>query len=128
MLHRGALLINRGILKFAQNDRQGALADFNAGLAENPALADGYVNRAALEVSMKRYDDARADVAKAMQMGTANLHVAYYTRAVIEDDAHDYANAYRDYKQAVALKPDFAPASRELTRFKVTPAVASSAR
>jgi tetratricopeptide (TPR) repeat protein len=128
MNHRAALLVNRGILKFAVNDTQGALADFNAGVAANAGLSDAYVNRAALLVSLKRYDEARADLGKAIQLGTPNMHVVYYTRAVIEDDAHDYAAAYRDYKQALALKPGYAAASRELVRFKVTPATAANTR
>ena len=48
-----------------------------------------------------------------------NLHAAYYSRAVIEEETGDVKAAYRDYKTALAIKPDFAPASRELARFKV---------
>ena len=126
MNRRAALLVDRGILKFAQKDVQGALADFNAGVAQDAKLSDAYVNRAALLVSLKRYDDARSDLAKATQLGTPNMHVVYYTRAVIEDDAHQYAAAYRDYKQALALKPGYTAAARELVRFKVTPLTASN--
>ncbi|HWY63217.1 MAG TPA: tetratricopeptide repeat protein [Rhizomicrobium sp.] len=120
MIRRGALLLNRGIIKFALNDTQGALADFNAGLTENPQLGDGYVNRAALLITLKRYDEARADIAKAMELGASNMPVAYYNRAVIEDETGDYLAAYRDYSQALALNPDYAAAARELARFKRT--------
>jgi tetratricopeptide (TPR) repeat protein len=123
MIRRGALFLNRGIVKFALNDTRGALADFNAGLAEDPQLGDGYVNRAALLITLKRYDEARADIAKAMELGASNLPVAYYNRAVIEDETGDYQSAYRDYKQALALNPDYVAASRELARFKVNPAL-----
>jgi len=125
---RAALLVDRGILKFAQKDVQGALADFDAGLAQDAKLSDAYVDRAALLVSLKRYDEARSDLAKAMQLGTPNLHVAYYTRAVIEDEAHDYAAAYRDYRQALALKPGYGAAARELVRFKVVPLTAANTK
>src|ERR1043166_5637403 len=97
MNRRAALLVDRGILKFAQKDVQGALADFNAGVAQDATLSDAYVNRAALLVSLKRYDDARSDLAKATQLSTPNMHIVYYTRAVMEEDAHEYAAAYRDY-------------------------------
>jgi tetratricopeptide (TPR) repeat protein len=118
MNHRGGLLVDRGIVKFALDDAPGALADFNAGLAENPALGDGYINRAALLISLRRFDEARADIGKAMELGANNMHAAYYDRAVIEDEAGDYPAAYRDYKQALALKPGYSAAARELARFK----------
>jgi tetratricopeptide (TPR) repeat protein len=121
MLHRGALLINRGIIKFAMENTQGALNDFNAGLIANPQLGDGYINRAALLISLGRYPQARSDVEQALQLGAANIPVAYYNRGVIEDETGDYQAAYRDYKQALALKPDYAAAARELLRFKPTP-------
>ena len=38
-----------------------------------------------------------------------------------EDDAGQYGAAYQDYKQALAIKPDYAPAQRQLARFKVVP-------
>lgn len=120
MLHRGELLIDRGIIKFAMDDTQGALADFNTGLIVNPQMGDGYINRAALLISFGRYQQARADIDQALQVGAANIPVAYYNRGVIEDVSGDYKAAYRDYKQALALKPDYTAAARELMRFKVS--------
>jgi tetratricopeptide (TPR) repeat protein len=128
MLHRGALLINRGIIKFAMDDTQGALKDFNAGLIAGPQLGDGYINRAALLISLGRYDEARGDVDKALQLGAVNIPVAYYNRGVIEDETGDYQAAYRDYKQALALKPDYAAAARELLRFKTAPGASTPPR
>ena len=127
MIRRGALLLNRGIVKFTLNDTEGALADFNAGLAENPQLGDGYVNRAALLITLKRYDAARADIARAVELGTGNMPVVYYNRAVIEDETGDYQAAYRDYRHALSLNPDYAAAARELARFKVDPGTALNA-
>jgi tetratricopeptide (TPR) repeat protein len=121
MLHRGELLIDRGIIKFAMDDTQGALADFNTGLIVNPRMGDGYINRAALLISLGGYQQARADIEQALQVGAVNIPVAYYNRGVIEDVSGDYKAAYRDYKQALALKPDYTAAARELMRFKVTP-------
>jgi Tfp pilus assembly protein PilF len=54
-----------------------------------------------------------------MALNASNMHVAYYSRAVIEEESGDVKSAYRDYKQALAIKSDFAPAIRELARFKV---------
>jgi tetratricopeptide (TPR) repeat protein len=68
---------------------------------------------------MKRYGEARADIEQGMALNASNLHVAYFNRAVIEEESGDVKAAYRDYKQAVAIKPDFEPALRELARFKL---------
>ena len=38
---------------------------------------------------------------------------------MIAEETGDVRAAYRDYKQALAIKPDYAAASRELARFKI---------
>lgn len=119
MTHRAALLMNRGVIKVRLGANADALTDYNAAIAIDPMLGDAYVSRAGVLVAMKRYDEARADVAQGLSLNAANLHAAYYTRGVIEEEAGDVKAAYRDYKQALAIKPDYEAASRELARFKV---------
>lgn len=126
MIHRAALLVDRGVLKTKLNDVDGALDDYNAAIALNPDIGDAYVSRAGAYIALKRYDAAAADVAKGMQLGAANMAAAYFSRAVIEDDRGDYQAAYRDYKRALELKPDYWAASRELARFKITRRTASA--
>ncbi|MDB5734482.1 MAG: Tetratricopeptide 2 repeat protein [Alphaproteobacteria bacterium] len=119
MNHQAALLSNRGVIKVRLGNNQGALEDYNAAIAIDPALGDAYVSRAGVLIAMKRYDEARADVAQGIALGAANLHAAYFSRAVIAEESGDVKAAYRDYKQALAIKPDYAAASRELARFKI---------
>ncbi|RDJ94123.1 hypothetical protein B4Q13_16980 [Lacticaseibacillus rhamnosus] len=54
------------------------------------------------------------------------MHVAYYSRGEIEEDAGRFAQAYRDYKRALTIKPDYTPALRQLERFKVVPKTVQS--
>lgn len=117
--HRAALLMDRGVVKVRLGDNAGALADYDAAIAADPRLADAYVSRAGILISMKRYDEARTDIEQGMALGAQNMHAAFFARAVIEEESGDVRSAYRDYKQAVALKPDFWAAQRELARFKV---------
>jgi tetratricopeptide (TPR) repeat protein len=118
MIHRGALLVDRGIVRTALGDVQGAMADYDAAIAVSPELGDAYINRASANIALKHYDNAKADLARGLQLGAANLAVAYFDRAVIADDEGDAQAAYRDYNQALSLKPDYEAARRELTRFK----------
>ena len=119
MTHRAALLLDRGVIEVKLGNNEAALKDYDGAIALDKKLGDAYVSRAGLLVEMKRYDQARTDIAQGIALGASNLHVAYYSRAVIEEESGDVKAAYRDYKQALAIKPDFAPAIRELSRFRV---------
>lgn len=121
MNYRAETFVNRGIIRFDMGDRTGALNDFSNALANNPALGDAYLNQALVLVAEKRPADATTAINQGIALGATNLQVAYYTRGEIEDDAGHYAQAYRDYKQALLVKPDYAPAQRQLERFKVVP-------
>ena len=107
MTYRGAVLVDRGVIKVKLNDVNGALADYNAALVINPEMGDAYVSRSGAYIALKRNDEALADTARGIQLGAANLAVAYFNRGIVEDDQGNYQAAYRDYKQAVALKPDY---------------------
>ena len=56
-----------------------------------------------------RYEEARTSFDKAVSLGGANAYMAYFNRAVAEEKAGNVASAYQDYKQAVALAPDYQP-------------------
>ena len=121
MNYRAQTFVNRGIIRYDMGDRKGALNDFNIALDYNPTLGDAYLNQALVLVAEKRPQDAMAAISKGIALGATNLQVAYYSRGEIEDDSGHYAQAYRDYKQALMIKPDYAPAQRQLERFKVVP-------
>lgn len=119
--YRAQTFVNRGIIRYDMGDGSGALSDFNIALTNNPSLGDAYLNRALVLISEKRPTDALAAVNQGIALGATNLQIAYYSRGEIEDDAGQYDAAYRDYRQALAIKPDYAPAQRQLARFKVVP-------
>lgn len=119
--YRAQTFVNRGIIRYDLGDGSGALSDFNIALNDNPTLGDAYLNRALVLIGEKRPSDALAAVNQGIALGATNLQIAYYSRGEIEDDAGQYDAAYQDYKQALAIKPDYAPAQRQLARFKVVP-------
>ncbi|HUO03062.1 MAG TPA: tetratricopeptide repeat protein [Rhizomicrobium sp.] len=119
--YRAQTFVNRGIIRYDMGDGQGALSDFNVALTNNPSLGDAYLNRALVLISEKRPADALAAINEGIALGATNLQIAYYSRGEIEDDAGQYDAAYRDYRQALEIKPDYSPAERQLARFKVVP-------
>jgi len=121
MIHRAALLLDRGVIEVRMGNNVDALKDYSSAIALDPKLGDAYVSRAGILVDLKRYDEARADIAQGMALGASNLHVAYYTSGLIAEETGDLKSAFQDYQQSLALKPDFTPASRELARFKRVP-------
>ena len=78
------------------------------------------MNRGALLLKTGRYAQARADFDRAIALGTADLHVAYFNRGGAQEASGNLVAAYHDYRKAQELAPDFKPASMELARFQVT--------
>ncbi|HXC56035.1 MAG TPA: hypothetical protein VNU97_12130 [Rhizomicrobium sp.] len=116
---RAATYVNRGVLKLALNDVDSAAADFNAGLAINANMGEGYVDRGATLIAHKRYADAIRDISKGLTLGTKEAHLAYYDRAMADEAIGNLQAAYDDYRQALAVNPNFTLASDELARFKI---------
>jgi len=119
-LARAGTLVNRGILQAAAGNDTAAIADFDAGLARDPGLGAGYMNRGSALLRAARYVEARADFDRAISLKTSDLHVAYFNRGEAQEASGNLVAAYHDYRKAQELAPDFRPAGLELARFQVT--------
>ena len=97
-----------------------ARADFDAAIALEPKLGEGWVNRGALSISERRYQEGMDDINHGLQLGVKEPEKAYFNRAVAYEGLDDEKAAYLDYQQALSLKPDWALPQRELLRFTVT--------
>ncbi|HEY4078834.1 MAG TPA: hypothetical protein VGM26_18040 [Rhizomicrobium sp.] len=117
---RAGTLVNRGLLQAAAGNNDAAIADFDASLNRNPGLAAGYMNRGTALLRVQRYTEARADFDRAISLGISDAHVAYFNRGEAQEALGNTLAAYRDYRHAQELAPDFQPAKLELTRFQVT--------
>ena len=116
---RAATFINRGVLRLVLREVNFALADFDAGLAIDGSIGEGYVDRGASLIEKRQYAAAIRDINKGLSLGAHRPGLAYYDRAIAHEALGDLPAAYNDYQQAVALQPDFSMASDELKRFKV---------
>jgi tetratricopeptide (TPR) repeat protein len=116
---RAATYINRGILKARDSNPEAALADYNHGLSLDDAVGEGYVDRGATLIVLKRYQDALTDINKGIAIGAKKPEIAYYDRAIADEAMGDVRGAYLDYRKAVEIAPDFTLANEQLVRFRV---------
>jgi tetratricopeptide (TPR) repeat protein len=116
---RAATFVNRGILRARKSDSEAALADYDRGIALNPSLGEGYVDRGAVMIVLKRYDDALSDLDKGISLGANRIQIAYYDRAIVDEALGNIRAAYEDYKKAAEIQPDFTLATEQLARFRV---------
>lgn len=117
--NRSATYVNRGIIHLNRNETRQALSDFNRAVALTPNLAEAHTNRAAALLASGDYRGAVAAIDHALGLQPNEPHKAYFIRAAAYEELGDNTAAYRDYRHAADLAPDWRPARAELTRFSV---------
>jgi tetratricopeptide (TPR) repeat protein len=113
---RAATFINRGVLRLALNEVNSALADFNAGLAVDASIGEGYIDRGASLIEKKQFAEAIENIDKGLSLGAKRPGLAYYDRAIAHEEMGDLCSAYKDYQLALV---DDRMASDQLKRFTV---------
>ncbi|MDB5452802.1 MAG: tetratricopeptide repeat protein [Caulobacteraceae bacterium] len=111
-------LVNRGAIRFAGQDRAGALADFNAAIAKKPDFAVAYSNRAGVYMLARDFERARADADRAVQLDGGNAR-AFLMRGGANEMLGKTVEAYLDYQMAAKLDPAWEQPKTELARFRV---------
>ncbi len=112
--------INRGVMRIRRRDMAGARTDFDTAIRLDDNLGEGWVNRGAVSVGEKRYQEGLADINKGLDLGVEEPAKAYYNRALAFEGLDDEKSAYLDYQQAVSLEPKWDLPRKELLRFTVT--------
>jgi tetratricopeptide (TPR) repeat protein len=112
--------INRGVLLVARGDYTTAKEDFDAAIRLMPDLGEGYVDRGAALLGMRRYAEAVTDIDRGLARNTTEPEKAYFDRAVAREALDDIQGAYRDYMRAAELKPDWDQPRIELARFTIS--------
>lgn len=119
---RTATFVNRAIVRTASGDVDGALDDLDRALTLDPDSPAAHAGRGELFVKLARWRDAEAEFTRAIDLGPALPHEAYFGRAVAREGAGDVEGAYADYQTAARLAPEWAAPREQLERFEVTPA------
>jgi tetratricopeptide (TPR) repeat protein len=116
---RASTFVNRGILRARASNTDGAMEDYDSALAIDATLAEAFLDRSALQIGLRHFDDALRDANQAIELGAHRGEIAYYNRAVANEALGNIGAAYADYKSALQLEPRFAAASDQLMRFRV---------
>lgn len=116
---RAGTHVNRGIVLMNRGAFGRALFDFDRAIALQPDLAEGYINRGAALLSQNDYAAAIDAINRGLELGPAEPALAYYNRAVAHEELGEVREAYRDYRRAAELAPDWEIPRTELTRFRV---------
>jgi tetratricopeptide (TPR) repeat protein len=86
---------------------------FERVAALRPDYADAFTNMAVVEISWEKYDDAKANLAKALTILPGDPRALYY-RAIVSRQAGQIPAAIADLKAALDKYPRFKDALREL--------------
>jgi tetratricopeptide (TPR) repeat protein len=116
-LDRAGTHVNRGVMEAALGQDDKALRDFDQAVAENPRLGDGYLNRGAMLVNRKLYDQARADIVRGIALGPSMPEIGYYDLGVLEQALGQSDDARRNFQRALSVAPYFQPAIQALENF-----------
>jgi tetratricopeptide (TPR) repeat protein len=117
---RAATYVNRGILGMRQKKHAAAIADYEQAIRLKPDLAEAYVNKGIALVHVGGRDGEAVNfLSRGIDLNPVRPEVAYYTRAVANEALGRTRAAYEDYRQAAALKPDWAEPQKQLQRFSV---------
>jgi tetratricopeptide (TPR) repeat protein len=110
-------LTNRGVIRFAAQDQDGALRDFSAAIDKKPDYALAYLNRAGVRLLARDFEQARSDADRSLQLDNTNAR-AWLMRGGANEMLGRTAQAYKDYQMAAKLDPNWEQPKAELARFK----------
>ncbi|WP_157219765.1 tetratricopeptide repeat protein [Flavisphingomonas formosensis] len=122
-----ATIVNRGIIRMETGAIGDAIADFDQAIALDPQEPEAWLNKGFAVLNLPDgAASAKAMFDTALDKQSRRPELAYYGRALAEEDLGNLRAAYLDYQRAIAIAPDWDAPQRELTRFQVVPKVAPS--
>ena len=111
--------VNRGILRLRRGLLDEAVADFDRAIALDPQQPEAYLNKGAALIRRQNPQEALQLFTVALEHNTSRPAIAHFGRAVANEELGNLAAAYRDYRRASELDPDWADPRTELLRFRV---------
>ncbi len=116
---RVATHVNRGIIRALRGDYPDALLDYDRAIAINPGQPEAFLNKGLLLLRLpKREREAVEAIDLAIARKTSEPALAFFARAIAHEGLGNLGAAYRDYRQAATLAPNWHLPARELRRFR----------
>lgn len=116
---RAATLVNRGVIRLHRAEYETALSDFDSAIRLMPSLGESHVDRGAALIMLRDYAPAIVSITRGIELGTEDLHEAYFNRALAHEFSGNLRGAYEDYRRASELAPEWPRPHLELARFQV---------
>ena len=104
---------NYGIALLDAQQYAASVRAFERVAALRPDYADAYTNQAVVQILWEKYDDARPNLAKALELLPADPRALYY-RALVERNAGEVKGAITDLEAVLVKYPRSRDALREL--------------
>ncbi len=102
---RAVFYNNRGVVRSALGDKQGAIENYNQALKINPNLVQAYYNRGIVRAELGNKPGAIDDYNQAIKINP-NYADAYYNRGVVRAELGNKPGAIDDYNQAIKINPN----------------------
>ena len=112
--------VNRGILRLRRGLVDEAIADFDRAITLDPNQPESYLNKGAALIRRNNAAGAVQLFTVALERNTTRPAIAHYGRAVAQEQLGNVAAAYRDYRRASELDPNWREPRVELSRFRVS--------
>ena len=97
-----------------------AIEDYLVALESFPNLAEAYINYGVALYHRGDFEESRKAYDRALEIGSEKDALAYFNRALIYEREDNAPAAYRDYKAAAELEPEWEQPKDALSRFTVT--------
>ena len=116
---KAATYVNRGIVYMSAGRLALADADFDAALAINAGLPDGWLNKGFLRLRQGNGRDALPLIQKGIDAGAGRQALAIFARGVAHEQMGNYAAAYADLRQARMLEPGWSMPREYLATYRL---------
>lgn len=115
---RAAVYVNRGILRRAAEDIQGAFDDYKAALKILPDLPEAHANRGNIYYLAGYFDKALADYEFALERNIDDARAVHLNRALVLAEMGEIDAARRGLMGVAGRYPDWIVAQEKLRKFQ----------
>jgi tetratricopeptide (TPR) repeat protein len=116
---RLATIVNRGIVKMSLGNLRGADRDFDTAIRLKADEPEALLNMGLLRLRQNRLEEAIGYFGRSIDAKTLRPALAYYGRAMSQEQLGNVGRAYADLTRARDLDPKWPVPAEELTRYQV---------